>query len=583
MIKKYMILLPLLCSLLGCTKSDDALFPTPPKQFNSTVFIETDKACYTPNESVQFTLDKTLEGEIRVKYFHLGTLLKEEALPTKEWSWLPPSTDFKGYMVAVYEVVDGKEVLLGNIAVDVSSDWTKYPRYGFLSTYNTMTAETMDAVISNLSRFHLNGLQYQDCQYKHHKPLAGTVTDPALSWKDIANREVSKSTVDSYLLKARKKGMKSIFYDLCYGALSDAKADGVSEEWYLYKDRLHQQKDLHNLPSDYFWSDIYLVNPANVEWQAYLSQQVDAFYQVYNFDGFQIDQLGNRGQLYDYQGNAVDIKSGYTSFITAMKKAQPTKNLIMNAVAGYGQEEIAKGAVGFFYNEVWGDTPKFTDLAEIIATNKSYRADLSTVFAAYMNYDLANNSGYFNTPGVLLTDAVIFALGASHLELGEHMLGKEYFPNDNLKMDATLKNSLIAYYDFLVAYQNLLREGGSVDHSTVSCRNNKMSLSPWPPKTGDVAYLAKRVENRLVLQFLNFSEASNFDWRDLNGTQPEPTVVQEASLKITTTQPVSRVWMASPDYHKGVAEELDFVQNASGITLLYPKMKYWGMVVVEYK
>ena len=52
-----------------------------------------------------------------------------------------------------------------------------------------------------------------------------------------------------------------------------------------------------------------------------------------------------------------------------------------------------------------------------------------------MNYNRADNTGEFNTPGVLLTDAVMFALGGSHLELGDHMLCKEYFPNDNLEMD----------------------------------------------------------------------------------------------------------------------------------------------------
>lgn len=49
-------------------------------------------------------------------------------------------------------------------------------------------------------------------------------------------------------------------------------------------------------------------------------------------------------------------------------------------------------------------------------------------FAAYMNYNKADNRGEFNTPGILLTDAVMFALGGSHLELGgDHMLCKSTF------------------------------------------------------------------------------------------------------------------------------------------------------------
>ena len=94
-----------------------------------------------------------------------------------------------------------------------------------------------------------------------------------------------------------------------------------------------------------------------------------------------------------------------------------------------------------------------------------------------MNYNKANNPGYFNTAGVLLTDAVIFAFGGAHLELGEHMLGKEYFPNNNLQMKEDLKASLINYYDFLVAYQNILRDGGNFNSPVLTCSNGIMSLS----------------------------------------------------------------------------------------------------------
>ncbi len=61
-----------------------------------------------------------------------------------------------------------------------------------------------------------------------------------------------------------------------------------------------------------------------------------------------------------------------------------------------------------------GDEAGFKDLHTIIKANDQYgNHALKTVFAAYMNYDKAGSStGEFNTPGVLLTDAVIFALEA---------------------------------------------------------------------------------------------------------------------------------------------------------------------------
>src|SRR5690606_18054372 len=110
----------------------------------------------------------------------------------------------------------------------------------------------------------------------------------------------------------------------------------------------------------------------------------------------------------------------------------------------------------------------YNDLATIIKQNNVLSShQKNTVLAAYMNYNLANNKGYFNTASVLMTNAVIFAFGGSHIELGEHMLGKEYFPNNNLQMKQELKTARIKYYDFLTAYQSLLRDGGNFNTITL--------------------------------------------------------------------------------------------------------------------
>lgn len=132
-------------------------------------------------------------------------------------------------------------------------------------------------------------------------------------------------------------------------------------------------------------------------------------YQALEFDGFHIDQLGDRGARYDYWGNSVNLPQAYASFIAAMKTGSPTKELIMNAVNQYGQADIANSQIEFLYTEVWGPNENYSSLAQLIKNNNGYSNNkLSTVLAAYMNYELANNAGYFNTPGVLLTNAVIF-------------------------------------------------------------------------------------------------------------------------------------------------------------------------------
>lgn len=563
---------------IGCTDNKTTQDDVAPK----AISVSTNKACYQPGETVTFQMDQTGSGQITVRYRHLNTILSTEAIHGNTWTWTPPATDFKGYLAEIYQKdADGHETVRGSIAVDVSSDWNKFPRYGFLSHYNNLTPEQIARNIERLNRYHINGVQYQDWHYKHHQPAAGTIQTPQQEWTDIANRTVEKTIVDGYIAETHKYGMKSIFYNLCFGVLKDAETDGVLPEWYLYKDKIQKERDMHALPSNWK-SDIYLVNPGNQAWQEYLAKQNETVYGIFDFDGYQIDQLGNRGQLYDAHGQEVDLPAGYLSFIHAMKQAHPDKRLVMNAVSEYGQEQIAQGEVDFFYNEVWADAPRFVDLSRILENNYQLNSKLATVFAAYMNYNVADAKGFFNTPGVLLTDAVMFALGASHLELGEHMLCKEYFPNNNLQMKPELEAALIAYYDFLVAYQNLLRDGGDFCNVSVTPAGGSTKYTTWPPQYGCVTALGKDMGHSLVLHLLNTSNADKLDWRDTDGTQPEPLLLKQEKLHISTNRPVKHIWMASPDFNHGIPCNIDFEQDGARVTIELPSLKYWDMVVLEW-
>ena len=392
------------------------------------------------------------------------------------------------------------------------------------------------------------------------------------------------TTLKNYISAIHSHGMKAIFYNLCFGALDDAAQDGVKESWYIFSDNGRNNKDMHALSAP-FKSSIYLVNPGNPQWQEYLGEKTDDVYSVLDFDGYQIDQLGYRGTRYDYDGNNVDLPAGYASFINAMKSRQPTKDLIMNAVSGYGAEQIlGTGKMAFAYDEMWGNEAKFTDLKTHIEDNNRFSKNgISTVFAAYMNYGKAGSLGSFNTPGVILTDAVMFALGGSHLELGEHMLCNEYFPNSSLGMTTELQNAMVAYYDFMTAYENLLRDGGEFNDVNVTSADGKIDIKPWAPEIGKAITLCRKVGNRQVIHILNFTQANSLSWRDMDGTMPEPTRISEASVDINVTGRISSVWMASPDIDGGACKKLDFKQDNGTIHVTMPSLKYWNMIVLEYE
>ena len=325
------------------------------------------------------------------------------------------------------------------------------------------------------------------------------------------------------------------------------------------------------------------MDPSNTAWQNFLAGRNNDVYSVLDFDGYHIDQLGDWGTRYTYDGNPLYLGGTFGSFISAMKTAAPDKRLVFNAVNQYGQQaSIGGSGVDFLYTEVWSPNDRYSSLADIIKDNNSFSGNTkSTELAAYMNYNLADNTGYFNAASVLFTDAVIFSFGGAHLELGEHMLGKEYFPNSNLAMTLDLKKSLTSYYDFFVAYQNLLRDGGSFTNPVItSSAGSYISLNSWPPQVGSVSVFGKTVGERQILHFINFRD-NTIDWRDPSGSKRVPSDIQNLKLDLTTSLTVNRIWFASPDINNGNCSELQFQKNGNVISFALPSLKYWDMVVIE--
>ena len=575
------MLLPL---LLFASCSDEADFniskasslkPAVEMTSSMTLQLSTDKALYAPGQTVSFTVSGSLPSGATVRYRHGNDVISEEPLQGSSWTWTAPSEDFTGYLVDIYTHSGSGETIYGTIAVDVSSDWSRYPRYGFVATYDkTKTQDVISQEMAALNRYHINGVQFYDWHYAHHQPYT-----PEPVYTDIANREIDADVVSRYISTQHGYGMKSMFYNLCYGALDDAAQDGVKDQWYLYKDQSHNEKDYLDMSSSWK-SDIFLTDPNNTDWQQYLAAQNDAVYSHFDFDGYHIDQVGDRGTVYDYYGNAVNLTSGFASFIKAMKQAQPGKRLVMNAVANYGQRNIAHtGVVDFLYTELWGGESQFADLLSILNQNRSYMPGAGQVYAAYMNYECSDKS-QFNTPGVLLTDAAMFAIGADHLELGDHMLCHEYFPNSHLAMSDELKRQLVCYYDFFTAYEDLLRVEGRQSYDGIYSVGSDVTVANWPPRLGSVTAYTKTVEGKEVVNLLNFVNANSLSWRDLKGDMPEPQQINGLTLAVKA-EGVKRVWVASPDCYGGAAQELQFKQNGDRVVFTVPSLKYWSMIVIE--
>ena len=383
-----------------------------PFSLSNTYFqmLQTDKARYNPSDVVNFTasFQSTIaSGNLIVKYWHLGDSIGQSTYSissnnTYSWTWQTPSTDYSGYFVQATLQQGGVDIDSTSIAIDVSSLYSRFPRYGFLTQYAPTDAAYRTNVFERLNRYHLNAIQFYDVNNKHDVPLAGTVANPDTVWNDIANRANYLSTVLGYIGLAHSSNMKAMDYNLLYGAwTATATADGVQPSWGLFYNNNHTNQWGYSLPASWA-SSLQVEDPTNTGWQSFLWGNESNLFLAIPYDGWHIDQLGDPGTVYNYNGNVVNLGTAFGPYITAAK-AQLNVNMVMNAVTNFGQQSIATAPVDFLYTEVWDPYSSYNDLVGLIATNKTYNNQLSTVFAAYMDQPLSGNSGVFNTPGVLYT------------------------------------------------------------------------------------------------------------------------------------------------------------------------------------
>lgn len=550
--------------------------------------LSNNQAAYEVGETVLFELileeEKDFDNkEIIVNYKHLSDIIYEEDLEIKDkqilWDWTPPEEDFTGYMVEVYLQEEDEIIDQLNIAVDVSSEWTKFPRFGYLADYDEMSDEEQIAVMDRLNRFHINGLQFYDWKDLHHLPARIIDGELASSWTDIANRNVSRETLEKYIDLAHERNMKAMSYNLIFGANENYEEDGVKREWGLFNEPDLENQNAHELPESWK-SSIYLMDPMNREWQDYIIESHKNVFKHLGFDGWHADQLGHRETLWDANQNEVEISETYAAFMNYVKEELDIY-MGLNAVSMYGAEEIAGSNIDYAYVEAW-DQNKYEDLKDIIDFHWEVSGrELNTVLAAYMNYELAGlgSPAEFNTPGVLFTDAVIFSSGGAHIELGENMLGREYFPDRTLSIPDELEHRLIRYYDFAVAYQNILRDDILEIETTVSSED---ILIRGTPILSAVWNFTKQKDNKDIHHFINFTDATSLEWKDNMGTQTAPTLRNNIPLSVSADKTIEKVWFATPDHGEGSAIELVFTQEKDELTFELPSLEYWSMVVIEY-
>jgi dextranase len=599
------------CALLGILLSIS--WPAAPAQRPSTAAIRDvypDKARYAPHEPVSLIVLLQPGTELtaspvtlRVTFWHLDDHVADLAqqvrfrgrIPVQVTvPWTPPAVDFSGYLAEVRLIgADGRELDRSQTAIDVSSEWNRFPRYGYLAHYSRKEGANPQVWIAELNKFHINGLEYYDFQYRHDQPLAGTVDHPAAQWHDIADRTVNREVVTAFLEAAHQHNMMSMAYNSSYSAYIDAftNGSGVKLPWATWDTpttprTLATVKSL-NLPFDHGWATPRLVymNQNCSGWQDYLFGQMARLFRVYPFDGWHIDTFGTLG-AYAWNGSYVNFVAGFRPLIDRAR-ASLDKRIVLNTVNTWGQDQTARSSADFAYSELWEDHETYASIEQAAAQVHNANPQAGIVFAAYLQRaegkDKPATTKTFNVPGVLLADAVIFASGADHIELGDgtRMLSGEYFPADTrFAVSPDLSAQLRHYYDFLTAWENVLRYDVHPVEMQISLADHPYSPYGIPDT---IWTLARQKGSRTIVHLINLLGSDDEHWRDMRADRPPAPLLRNVRVRMILDQDVASAGWASPDVDGGRYHSLMITRGsdhgARYIDIVLPSLRYWDMIL----
>ena len=517
---------------------------------------------FAPGEAVIFLieLEASVSQDITLRIFmrHLSeqliviqeTVQIASGEQTVQMHWTPPAAP-AGYSARL-EILS--PTLHATTAFDVLSKWSDFPRYGFLTDFSASRADP-ETVLKELTRFHINGLQFYDWQYRHDQLLA-----PIEEYIDPLGRAMSLASVRKLVDVAHQYGMASMPYLAIYAASADfwrAHAD-----WALY--------DEAGKPIAFGENFLGLMDPTvGSPWSEHLLAEGARALQDIPFDGLHIDQYGDPKLAWDSKHNSVNIPQAFVDFIQSASDQHPDQTILFNAVGNWPIDALAESAADFMYIEVWPPAVEYTHLAEIVLNSVRLSHGKVAVIALYLPASREANN--------LLADTVIVACGGTRIELGENarLLSDPYFPKHE-EISPELYSALRQLSDFTV------RNGEWLGSYTLSTsQKNSWAASELNPKfistNSSIMIVARHYPNLFVIHIVNFNGLDPHQRWD--AAHPAPTPCQNISIKIQLEQRPLKIFWDCPEQGDG-PRALDFEYTEGSLTLQIPQINFIGLVAI---
>jgi dextranase len=538
-----------------------------------------DRAYYKPGEAVKVTskienkMSNTQQVKITLSIRYLlneihsetQTINLKNGFTIVEFNYQPPTETPKGYGVEVkVEDEHGNVLTTDSTAFDVLNNWTQNPRYGFLTDFYPERND-VESTMSTLNRYHINGLQFYDWMYRHEQFL--TNQDP---YYDLwSPKPKSIKTVNALIDGAHKYNIAAMPYTAVYGASREYALQ--HPEMVLFK----ASGEMYDFGGD----KMMIMDPRpGSPWTDHLMEQFKEILGQTRFDGIHIDQYGDPKVGYTKDHERYDLTPTLADFVNKTKTLTNIYSqkdaVVFNLVNNWPVEAIAPTNEDFVYIEVWPPHNWFADLHTLIVMSQKLGGGKPVVLACYIDPAFENTA--------ILNDAIIFASGGGHIEIGENngMLSEAYFPNYRVISDY-LAMTLQDYYDFSVRYQNVT--GPTTQDATTNYKD-KISIpniSTSVSSLNDVVWpFVRESEITTAINLVNLLDIEQNEWTAEVPNKPLALHNFQMSVNVGSRK-VANVWFATPD-HPQADQHLTFTLESGTLRIEVPSLDFWSMVVIEW-
>lgn len=525
------------------------------------------RGCFSAGESVillveiEASVHQTIQLQLDIQHLAEPAVTLERTFQlapgwqTVQMEWVPPP-GHAGYSAELWICsFEGPRSFAASTAFDILPSWTDFPRYGFLTDFSASRADP-EAALQKLARFHINGLQFYDWQYRHDRLLA-----PAEEYIDPLGRALSLVSVRKLVDAAHQQGMAALPYLAIYAA--SAEFWRAHPAWALY--------DEAGNPIPFGENFLGLMDPSpGSPWSRHLLDEGVRALKEIPFDGLHIDQYGEPKQAWDAHHQPVDLPRAFVDFIRSASDQHPDRVILFNAVGNWPIEALAESAVDFLYIEVWPPDVEYRHLAEIVLNAVRLSRGKSVVIALYLSASRPANN--------LLADAVILACGGTRIELGEdaRLLSDPYFPKHE-EIPPDLQSELRRLSDFAV------RNGEWVRPYTLTPAGKEIwSRGEWNPPyismEESIWTVVRRYPQTLSVQLINFSGLDLHQrWDDVHAA---PRTREKVDVKIQVAKRPSHVIWDVPEQTRGPLE-LSFEFNDGMLIFQIPQIHFIGLITIH--